>query len=65
MGRKIFVSYKYAHNKVLRLPNIPWWEQTTVRNYVDLLQDLIEDTDNINKGKDDGEVQDVDFEEVK
>lgn len=55
MGRKIFVSYKYADNKVLRLPNIPWREQTTVRNYVDLLQDLIEDTDNINKGEDDGE----------
>lgn len=55
MGQKIFVSYKYADNKVLRLPNIPWWEQTTVRNYVDLLQDLIEDTDNINKGEDDGE----------
>lgn len=48
---KIFISYKYADNKVLNLPDrFP----TTVRDYVDLIQDAI-GTNHINKGEQDGE----------
>lgn len=52
MGRKIFVSYKYADRHVQHLPNTV---NTTVRDYVDRLQDLIEETDNIYQGEDDNE----------
>src|SRR5574344_1702140 len=55
MGKKIYISYKYADNKVQRLDGKKLWEETAVRDYVDFLQDFIDKSDHINKGEDDGE----------
>lgn len=52
MGRKIFVSYKYADEQVHTLPDRT--ETTTARHYVDLLQEILGKEDHINKGEDDG-----------
>lgn len=51
-GRKIFISYKYADRNVYPFVNL---EKTTVRSYVDKLEDYFEKTDDIYKGESDGE----------
>lgn len=56
MGKKIFVSYKYADSDVQALENKSWWETTTVRDYVDKLETYFDKfSDHIYKGESDDE----------
>jgi len=57
MGRKIFISYKYADNDVENITGIAgMWGACTVRDYVDKIEtDLKDKTDHIYKGESDGE----------
>lgn len=52
MGHKIFVSYKYADDDV---KNLNYLENSTVRDYVDELEKIIDDSNHIFKGESDGE----------
>lgn len=56
MGKKIFVSYKYADSDVQKLENKLWWETTTVRDYVDKLETYFDKfSDHIYIGESDDE----------
>lgn len=62
MGRKVFVSYKYADTQVqdLNLYEENWFGQkikvqTKARHYVDELAEILDNEDHIYKGEDDGE----------
>ncbi len=52
MGRKIFVSYKYADDQV---ENLSLWQNSTVRDYVTEFEHILDFSDNIYKGESDGE----------
>lgn len=52
MGRKIFVSYKYADSDVYKLTEE---EECMVRHYVDKIEEKLGESDNIYKGESDGE----------
>jgi MTH538 TIR-like domain (DUF1863) len=53
MGKKIFVTYKYADTMVKPLPHMIFG--TAVRDYVDVFQTKLDNTDHIYKGENDGE----------
>ena len=52
MGKKIFVSYKYADTQV---ENLTLEKNSIVRDYVDEFEKKIDSSDNIYKGESDGE----------
>lgn len=54
MGRKVFVSYKYADKQVKPLTD-SIFDDTKVRDYIDKLQEYLDAEDEINKGEADGE----------
>lgn len=55
MGRKIFISYKYADDNVEHISG-EWYEKNTVRDYVDKLEEYLRySSEHIYKGESDGE----------
>ena len=55
MGKKIFISYKYADSDVEDLPGHSFCNPTTVRSYVDKLEDYFDASNHIYKGESDDE----------
>ena len=55
MGKKIFVSYKYADIDVAELPGHSIWNPTKVRDYVDKIESYLDATNHIYKGESDDE----------
>lgn len=55
MGRKIFISYKYADNDVQNILAPTQWGLCTARHYVNVIENALGQTDNIYKGESDGE----------
>jgi len=54
MGRKIFISYKYADSNVNNISG-SIWGSSTVRDYVDKIEEIIDSSDHIYKAESDGE----------
>jgi len=54
MARKIFVSYKYGDEQVENILE-SWWETTKVRDYVNKLEEILGENNEIYKGESDGE----------
>lgn len=52
MGHKIFVSYKYKDDDVY---NLNYFENSTVRNYVDKFEEKLDNTNHIYKGEENDE----------
>ena len=52
MGKKIFVSYKFADSRV---KNLSFYENSTVRDYVTKFEEIVDPSDDIYKGESDGE----------
>jgi hypothetical protein len=52
MGKKIFISYKYADDQV---KNLVLGENSTVRDYVDEFEKKVDSSDDIFKGESEGE----------
>lgn len=52
MGKKIFVSYKYADDQV---ENLNLYVNSTVRDYVDKFEEKVDSSDDIYKGESDDE----------
>jgi len=53
MGRKIFISYKYVDDDVYNITGSIWG--STVRDYVDKIEEIIGESDHIYKAESEGE----------